>query len=352
MRFPQLSAWSARPATRRPSGPRRARGAPAAASLALSLLVLGLPFAGPARAQSVTTARVTVERENFRREPAGRKVATVLQGASLRVLSQRDRWVHVELAGWLPADAVREERRGGFEWVVTRSGGARLLVEPGGAAVAELAEGFGFERRGEQGTWVRIRREGWLWAPSVELVRGTAPVAEPGLFATGPAPVAVFSQPDGDTVATIAPGAGAQVVGRTGDWYRVRVEGWVYGPAASDTSLRVADTGDLTPAQLRADPNRYRGALVRWRVQVVALRRAESIRTDFREGEPYLLARGPSGDRGFVYLAVPPHLVARAETVASLSYVTVVGRVRTGRSDLMGSPVIDLVDIEPEPGTP
>lgn len=316
------------------------------------LLLAGAAFAcmhaSPACAQGARVARVTSERENFRREPAGRKVATVLRGAELRVLTERDRWVQVELSGWLPADAVKRERRDGFDWIVSRSGGASLLREPSGGAIAELAEGFGFERQEERGPWVRLRRQGWIWAPSVDVGAGSVASggADPGILSVGPAPVTVHTRPDGDTVAILAPGASGQVLGRTGDWYRVRVEGWVFGPAASDTAVRVADTGDLTPAQLRAEPTRYRGALVRWRVQFVALRRAEAVRTDFKEGEPYILARGADGDPGFVYLAVPPHLLSRAESVAALTYVTVVGRVRTGRSDLMGSPVIDLTDIE------
>lgn len=320
----------------------------------LVLLAVILPFfiSSPGftqGAQGARIARVTVERENFRREPGGRKVATVLEGAELRVLSQRDRWVQVELSGWLPAGAVAPERRGGFDWIVTSEGGARLQAAPEGRPIAELEQGFGFERREERGAWVRIRREGWIWGPSVRVeAAAAAPAGEAGVLTVGPAPVSVHTQPDGDTVGTIAPGGSAQVLGRTGDWYRVRVEGWVYGPAASDTSVRVADTGDLSPAQLRAEPTRYRGALVRWRVQFVSLQRAESVRTDFEEGEPYILARGPQGDRGLVYLAVPAHLLARAQAIAPLEYVTIVGRVRTGRSDLMGNPVIDLTDIEVE----
>ncbi len=73
---------------------------------------------------------------------------------------------------------------------------------------------------------------------------------------------------------------------------------------------------------------------------------AERARSDFQEGEPFLLARGASGDAGFVYLAVPEGLLAAAERIQPLEHVTIVGRVRTGRSSQVGSPVIDLTDIE------
>ena len=39
---------------------------------------------------------------------------------------------------------------------------------------------------------------------------------------------------------------------------------------------------------------------------------AERIRTDFYEGEPFLLARGPADENAFVYVAVPPERVWRA----------------------------------------
>lgn len=329
-------------------------------SLALSLAalfhVLGIVGSGPPAAFGQTdVARVRVERENFRRQPAGSKVATVLQGTNLRVLERRDRWVKTELAGWLPADAIGRRSVAGFEWVVTVPRGAALRAEPNGPTIAELDRGFALEREEERGGWVRIRREAWIWAASLEPVTGAAPAvarasspaAEAGgVLRVGPAPVTVYARPEGDTVATLAAGRAAEVLGRTGDWYRVRVDGWVYGPEVAGGEARVADTGELSAAQLRAESERYKGALVRWRVQFIALRRAEKVRTDFKEGEPYILARGPAGDRGFVYLAVPPQLLARAEAIQPLSYLTVVGRVRTGRSDLMGAPVIDLSEIE------
>ncbi len=45
---------------------------------------------------------------------------------------------------------------------------------------------------------------------------------------------------------------------------------------------------------------------------------------------------------------MPDELLAAAERLRPLEYVTVVGRVRTGRSSLLGSPVIDLTDVEVE----
>jgi hypothetical protein len=320
--------------------------------------VLLLLLAPPPSAHAQATARVTAE-ENFRREPNGTQLASVMPGAELSVVAEQGGWAQVELTGWIWAPSVGATSRDGFDLSVRATGGENLRARPNGAIVARLLEGCLLERLGAStsGSWIQVRRLGWLWRASLEM-SGAAAGGQPGAPAGGEAgedesplitavaPLVVHATPDGDTVATFQQGAQAQVLGRTGDWIRIRLDGWVYGPAALDSALNLADTGDLTPAQLRADPARYRGALVRWRVQFISLQRAERVRTDFEEGEPFILARGAAGDLGHVYLAVPDGLLAVAESVEPLEYITVVGRVRTGRSQLLGSPVIDLTDIE------
>ena len=327
-------------------------------SAALGLLVIS---AAAVRAQSV--ARVGAE-ENFRKDPNGTPLATVLEGAELTVVGGAGSWVEVVLEGWIWSPSVTATNREGFDLRVSADGGENLRAAPQGAIVARLLEGCLLTRVASQGNWARVRRQGWVWKASLEM--GGAPAAQSSEEAnqrgssttggdeqegssvlTAPVPLIIYATPDGDTVAQFRPGARAQVLGRTGDWIRVRVDGWVYGPAAFDSAVDLADTGSITPAQLRADPARYRGALVRWRVQVISLRRAERARSDFEEGEPFIQARVP-GDAGFVYLAVPEALMPVAEKLDGLDYVTVVGRVRTGRSSLLGSPVVDLADIETE----
>lgn len=326
------------------------------------LAALLLLAVNPDAARGQETVRVSVAQENFRRDPGGAVLATVPQGAELRVLQDRGSWVQAELVGWIWAPSLAETDRDGFDLRVQADGGENLRVQPQGQVQARVFEGCLLERLASDGNWHQVRRAGWLWKASLEVSGGPATdpggatqpqpvgeteISEPALI-TAPASLVIHSTPDGDTVALFQPGAQAQVLGRTGDWVRVRVDGWVYGPAALDTALNLVDTGDLTPAQLRSDPGRYRGALIRWRVQFISLRRAERARTDFEEGEPFIHARGPSGEQGFVYLAVPDDLLPVAEALEPLEYVTVVGRVRTGRSTLLGSPVIDLTDIEPE----
>ncbi len=330
----------------------------------VSALILAL--APPAELTAQATARVNVSEENFRREPNGAQLATVLQGAEFAVLAEQGPWLEVELQGWIWAPSVTAADRDGFDLRVSAAGGENLRANPQGRIRARLLEGCLLQQIGSEGNWRQVRRRGWLWKTSLEVTGAPAVAAqasaespddagptvapvEPTLI-TAPTPLVVYATPDGDTIALFQTGAQAQVLGRSGDWVRVRVDGWIYGPAALDSALNLADSGTLMPAQLRSDPNHYKGALVRWRVQFISLRRAERARTDFEEGEPFIHARGPAGDPGFVYLAVPQALLAVAERLQPLEYVTVVGRVRTGRSALLGSPIIDLTDIEVESG--
>ncbi len=323
-------------------------------SVAYLISVLLVASLWPAASQAQATGRVRVAQENFRKEPNGTQLATVLQGTEFPVLAERGSWAQVQLQGWIWAPSVAQTSREGFELTVNVAGGENLRASPSGQAAikARLLQGCLLERVDASGNWVQVQRSGWLWRASLD-ISGSVPAAGAGeqetdlqSLLTARSPLAVYATPDGDTIATFEPGAQAQVLGRTGDWIRIRVDGWVYGPAALDSAVDLADTGGITPAQLRADPGRYRGALVRWRVQFISLRRAERSRADFQEGEPFIHARGPAGDAGFVYLAVPEELLSIAETLEPLEYVTVVGRVRTGRSSLLGSPVIDLTDIE------
>ncbi len=318
----------------------------------------------PTESTAQVAARVNVSQENFRREPNGAQLATVLQGTEFSILAEQGPWVEVELQGWIWAPSVTRTNQGGFNLRVSANGGENLRANPQGSIRARLLEGCLLQQVGSEGNWRQVRRRGWLWRASLELLGAPAIAAdtpaagsggdapseetlEPALI-TAPTPLVVYATPDGDTIALFQTGAQAQVLGRSGDWVRVRVDGWIYGPAALDSALNLADSGTLMPAQLRSDPGHYKGALVRWRVQFISLRRAERARTDFEEGEPFIHARGPAGDPGFVYLAVPQALLAVAQRLQPLQYVTVVGRVRTGRSALLGSPIIDLTDIEVE----
>ncbi len=176
--------------------------------------------------------------------------------------------------------------------------------------------------------------------------RRPAPAPAAAGDSAAPAPRALLSVPAGDTLGTLASGAPIEVVGREGEWARVRVEGWVRVPAGTELTVPGPIRG-LSLRELRAEPDRYRGQPVRWQIQFVALQRADSLRSDLRPGEEYMLARDPGGEPGFVYVVVPPGMLPAVRRLVPLQRLEVVGRVRTGRSPRMGHPVLDLEALHP-----
>jgi hypothetical protein len=140
-------------------------------------------------------------------------------------------------------------------------------------------------------------------------------------------------------VGQIAKGATFDVIARDRGWVRVRLEGWVKESdvVVADTTLRA-----LSAADIRSDPEGARGKLVRWDVQAVALQTADPLRTGFQPGEQYLLALGPGNEKTLVYLAVPQSLLATARSLPAMADVTVTARVRNGKSEPAGVPILDL----------
>jgi hypothetical protein len=88
---------------------------------------------------------------------------------------------------------------------------------------------------------------------------------------------------------------------------------------------------------------------VTWELQFVSFERAERVRTDFFENEPFLLTRLPDTEGGFVYVAVPPDRMALVEGLTPLQTIRVTGRIRTGASALTGNPILDLMDLRRVP---
>jgi hypothetical protein len=170
-----------------------------------------------------------------------------------------------------------------------------------------------------------------------------APATEvAGFRSAGAAGAVILAGPDGDTLARTQAGAELQVVAREGGWARVRLEGWTWLPAdgtAGDEAVLVA-----SPSELAAEPERFRGRVVSWDLQFLSLERAERIRTDFFEGEPFLLTRHASGV--YVYVALSPERLVEAQSLTPLERITVTGRVRAPVSALTGSPIVDLMELE------
>ena len=130
-------------------------------------------------------------------------------------------------------------------------------------------------------------------------------------------------------------------VARDNGWTRVRIEGWIRDDnlVPTDSSYRPS----LSAADIRAAPDGAKGAMVRWEIQFIAIQRADQLRPDLRLGEPYILARGPGDETGLLYFAVPQSLLPEIERLEPLQELTVTARVRVGRSEPVGVPILDLL---------
>lgn len=176
-----------------------------------------------------------------------------------------------------------------------------------------------------------------LWTPSVSAQ--DAPLynaAHVTVIRTAPADTPM------PAIGQVNRGSTVEVLARDRGWVRVRLEGWV-----RESDLVVADSSlrPLSAADIRSDPAAAQGKLVRWSVQAISLQTADALRTGLIPGEPYLLALGPGAEKTLIYLAVPPGLLSSARKLPAMADVVIVGRVRNGRSEPAGVPILDLQSI-------
>lgn len=330
---------------------------PACAAL---LLAVAAPLAAQTR-QQVRAATV-------HRAPNGTELARTTRQASWTVARQRNGWAEFRLDGWVATSLLRRQQRDGFDLVVAADD-VRLRAEPDGRELARLEEGMLLTRVDTRGTWTRVRRQ--VWVPTRAIVRATAAAdtadTTAQAYRTAPAPTPLaptLSQaerdsasaervelvraaplrtaPDGGELGSVAEGAPARVVGRAGDWARVQVEGWV---RAEDLKSSSGALVGVTAAEVRANPERYVGQTVEWRLQYLSHATADELRPEMPPGQPYLLARGPLPETGFVYLMVSRDDAARLRGIAALTELTVHARVRAARTRFLTTPVVELVSL-------
>jgi hypothetical protein len=275
----------------------------------------------------------------------------------------------VTFEGWIASLRV-EDRRDTLDRMVRGSGTAPLRVAdgPGQTILADLEPGALLKRLSERNGWTRIRRSAWVRTASLR--RETAPprgnAAPPPrtppprdettntASRSGEAPPAAGSQsqrttrqtalraaPGGAERASVAAGASVEALARSEGWVRVRIEGWV-----PERDLTVADSmaaSAVSAADLRADPDQYRGRVLRWEVQAVSVQRADPLRRGLAADEEYLLARGPGDEGAIVYVALPRSLVTEIRALPPLTDIFITARVRDGRSPPVGAPLLDLI---------
>ena len=365
----------------------------------LRMLLCVLLFTLPStslRAQTTVASAAAV-----RAAPDGRLVATMRAGAAVKTGAKKSEWTAVTIEGFLHKSVVSAKKT--TLTIKAPSGAAlRASADPSGDIIAVVEDGAVLERLSASGEWFKAKRDAWVQSRDLKATaakpsspanvasarapasqrapekvaalpaRGAsasdapsagspAPAASPS--ATSPAaspradgspvlgdfaasqPLVLRDAPDGKAAGSADSAARVRIVARDHGWARVELEGWV-----RESELVPVDSSSVSAvsaADLRSDPEHYRGSTVRWVVQAISVQQADPLRKGLAPDEPYLLARGPGSESSLLYLALPAALVPSAKALQPLSDILVLARVRAGRSEPSGVPILDVLRIVP-----
>lgn len=340
------------------------------------MLVACLVLVPPAAAQDEAEILAPA---SLHKEPEGVPLVTLPAGAPVETGRARGGWNEATVEGWIFTTSTERTRREGFDLVVTPGEGENLRRTPNGPVVGRVREGTLLERVGQNGRWTRVRRNGWIPrkaiarpTPATTAPRPATPEPAPeaqaqqpaptprgpskpaGVSATASAPDAservqiahetpLAAAPEGGTLGTLQGGTPARIVARSGDLVKVQVEGWIPADA-----IAPSDSGaviGVTAAEVRAEPSRFIGRTVEWRVQVIAVKTADELRTEMPPGQPYLLTRGPLPEPGFVYVSIPSARVADFQALPPLQELVLRVSIRAARTKFLTTPVAELVSV-------
>ena len=331
----------------------------------ITLLLLGLAAASHAQDRIPIT-----QPTEFRKAPASTVLGTLLPGARVERKRTQGRWDEVTVGGWIFSRSLEPARRDGYDLVVRATGGENLRESPDGRAVARLVLGTLLKKEEVKGGWTRVTRTAWIPAerqtaapPVSDRTRPQEPVARAqppaapadvpaaatperpaGAIVTASRNVPVLASPGGQQTGAMAGGATAAVIARSGDgWVKVRLEGWVRESEVQPGEAPAVPA--LTAAELRAAPDKYIGAPVEWRLQFISIQTADALRPEIPEGQPFVLARGPLPESGFVYVMVRREQLATFRSLAPLAEFTMRGTIRAPRTRYLPTPVVELTSV-------
>jgi hypothetical protein len=299
--------------------------------------------------------------------PEGPILGRVERGQELPQGRADRKAVEVTVEGWIFAHSLGATTREGFNAIVNDGQGQNLRADPrpDGRLVGRFSGGALLQRLETKNGWAHVRRQAWvarlaIAAPaaisnpvqSAPVPANTTPSSDTspraaastlgdGSRAVAPHGAILTSTPGGTAVGQVVAGGEVRVVTRAGGWSRVRVEAWV-----PDSSLDVADAGSsrgVTAAEVRAEPARWIGQVVDWRLQVVAVQVADALRPELPEGKPYLLTRGPLPESGFVYVLVTADQAQQYRNAPPLREITARVRIRAPSSKYLPTPVVELI---------
>lgn len=301
--------------------------------------------------------------------PTGPILGRVERGVELPQGQGDRKAIEVTVEGWIFASSLGNTTREGFNAIVNDGQGQNLRADPrpDGRLLGRFNGGALLQKLEVKDGWAHVKRTAWV----ARLAVANAPASTPVVSSTGtqttPAPAPDTSPrptpatspvsdgsravaPHGATIAQtaggpaigqLASGAEMRVVTRANGWSKVRVEAWV-----PDTVLQLADPGSVpgvTAAEVRAEPARWIGQVVDWKLQIVAVQVADNLRPELPEGKPYLLTRGPLPESGFVYVLLTNDQAAQYRNSAPLREVTLRVRIRAPSSRYLPTPVVELI---------
>jgi hypothetical protein len=315
----------------------------------------------------------------LRKEPKGIALVSLPAGTSVEPKRTRGDWHEVVVEGWIFNRSTEKTRRDGFDLVVSAPNGENIRSAPNREIVGRVHTGTLLRKQEVRGAWTRVRRTGWVPRDAVKSAASkaatplaaqpestasvepelTEPVESGALPAQAAAPLpparvaadterlqvaretALLGAPEGSQYGTLQTGAPTRVVGHSGEWARVQLEGWIRESdlaPGSDASL-----GGVTAAEVRADPPRYIGRTVDWRLELIAVQTADELRTEIPKGQPYLLTRGPLPEPGFVYVTVTETQANEFRSLQALQEMTLRVTIKAPRTRFLATPVVELV---------
>jgi hypothetical protein len=292
--------------------------------------------------------RIATEADLYK-NPGEQVLGRAMAGSELVVTRTQGDQSEVRLEGWIFTRSLGATTREGYDLIITKRSPENLRVAAKGAIVARLSGGVLLKKVDAQGGWTQVQRTAWIATRNLAAGSTPAPVAATGGgAAVGDQAELVHAAPllagvEGTPVGNLSPETPVRVVGRSGDWARIQVEGWV-----KETDLKTTESGVLvgvTQAEVRASPNRFIGQIVEWRVQFIAVQKADELRPEIPPGQSYLLTRGPLPEPGFVYIILPPDRVADFQSVPPLQEMVIRGVIKSATSKYLPNPVLELVSV-------
>jgi hypothetical protein len=298
----------------------------------------------------------------LRKEPDGVPLVSLPAGTEVEARNARGDWHEVVVEGWIFTSSTNPTRREGFDLVVSASEGENIRESPNGEVVGRVRSGTLLRKLETRGGWTRVSRAGWVPRKAVssaepadtpavsqfDSARASAATAASTSRPTADndrAAVArstpIYASPQGGPYGTLQTGAPARVLGRSGEWVRVSVDGWV-----RDIDLQAATGGALTgvtAAEVRSEPARYVGRTVDWRLQLISVQTADELRTEMPRGQRYLLTRGPLPEPGFVYVTVSEGQAAQFRALPALQELVLRVNIKAARTKYLTTPVVEFV---------